>query len=71
MKQRNIHMIETNGIRLKVVVEGNGPLLLLLHGFPQSAYLWRNQIDDLVSRRLSGSCPRSTRLRRQRQTGRS
>ena len=49
MKQRNIRMIETNGIRLKVVVEGSGPLLLLLHGFPQSGYLWRNQIDDLVA----------------------
>lgn len=49
MKQRTVRMIETNGIRLKVVVEGSGPLLLLLHGFPQCAYLWRNQIDDLVA----------------------
>jgi pimeloyl-ACP methyl ester carboxylesterase len=49
MKQRNFRMIETNGVRLKVIVEGSGPLLLLLHGFPQCAYLWRNQIDDLVA----------------------
>ena len=49
MKQRNIRMIETNGIRLKVIVEGSGPLVLLLHGFPQCGYLWRNQIDDLVA----------------------
>ena len=49
MKERNVRMIETNGIRLKVIVEGSGPLLLLLHGFPQCAYLWRNQIDDLVA----------------------
>ena len=49
MKQRNVRVIETNGIRLKVVVEGSGPLLLLLHGFPQCGYLWRNQIDDLVA----------------------
>ena len=49
MKQRNVRRIETNGIRLKVIVEGSGPLLLLLHGFPQSAYLWRNQIDELVA----------------------
>ena len=48
MKQRNVRMIDTNGITLKVIVEGSGPLLLLLHGFPQSAYLWRHQIDDLV-----------------------
>ena len=49
MKQRNVRMIETNGITLKVIVEGSGPLLLLLHGFPQCGYLWRNQIDDLVA----------------------
>ena len=49
MKQRNFRMIETNGITLQVVVEGEGPLLLLLHGFPQCWYLWRNQIDELVA----------------------
>lgn len=49
MKRRNFRMIETNGIKLQVVVEGEGPLLLLLHGFPQCWYLWRNQIDELVA----------------------
>ena len=53
MKQRNIRMIETNGITLRVVVEGSGPLLLLLHGFPQSGYLWRNQIDELCAAGLA------------------
>ena len=41
-------MIETNGIRLRTVVEGKGPLVVLLHGFPQCWYLWRHQIDPLV-----------------------
>ncbi|NOT59350.1 MAG: alpha/beta hydrolase, partial [Acidobacteria bacterium] len=49
MKQRNFQMIETNGIRLRVVVEGNGPLVVLLHGWPQCWYLWRHQIDPLVA----------------------
>lgn len=49
MGQRNFRMIETNGITLRVVVEGQGPLLLLLHGFPQCWYLWRHQIDELVA----------------------
>ncbi|MCP5110448.1 MAG: alpha/beta hydrolase [bacterium] len=40
--------IETNGIRLRCVVEGSGPLVVLLHGFPQCWYLWRNQIGPLV-----------------------
>lgn len=45
---RNIEMIETNGIRLETVVEGEGPLVVLLHGWPQTWYLWRHQIDPLV-----------------------
>jgi pimeloyl-ACP methyl ester carboxylesterase len=48
MKDRNFQMIETNGIRLRTVVEGRGPLVVLLHGFPQCWYLWRHQIDPLV-----------------------
>jgi pimeloyl-ACP methyl ester carboxylesterase len=49
MRQRHFRMIETNGITLRVVVEGTGPLLLLLHGFPQCWHLWRHQIDVLVA----------------------
>ena len=49
MGQHSFRMIETNGITLQVVVEGDGPLLLLLHGFPQCWYLWRHQIDELVA----------------------
>ena len=49
MKQRNFQMIKTNGVTLRTVVEGNGPLVILLHGFPQCWYLWRHQIDPLVA----------------------
>lgn len=42
-------MLETNGIRLRTVVEGDGPLVILLHGWPQCWYLWRNQIAPLVA----------------------
>lgn len=48
MKQRNFEMIKTNGVTLRTVVEGKGPLVILLHGFPQSWYLWRHQIDPIV-----------------------
>src|SRR5262245_27637857 len=48
MKERNFQLIETNGIRLRVVVEGDGPLVILLHGWPQCWYLWRHQIDPVV-----------------------
>ncbi|HKV53134.1 MAG TPA: alpha/beta hydrolase [Candidatus Binataceae bacterium] len=49
MKQRNFQMIKTNGVTLRTVVEGSGPLVILLHGFPQCWYLWRHQIDPLVA----------------------
>ncbi|HYN36494.1 MAG TPA: alpha/beta hydrolase [Actinomycetota bacterium] len=38
-----------NGIDLYVVDEGSGPAVLLLHGFPNTAHLWRNQIPALVA----------------------
>ena len=41
--------IEANGIAHHVVVEGKGPAVVLLHGFPDSSYLWRNQIPALAA----------------------
>lgn len=40
--------IETNGVRLHCVVEGSGPLVVLLHGFPEFWYSWRHQIAALA-----------------------
>ncbi len=43
--------IETNGIRLHVLQDGSeaGPLVVLLHGFPEFSYGWKRQIPYLVS----------------------
>lgn len=43
-------LVRTNGVRLHCVVEGAGPLVLLLHGFPECWYSWRNQIAALAPR---------------------
>lgn len=48
MEEPVFQMIETNGVTLRTVVEGNGPLVILLHGWPQGWHLWRHQIDPLV-----------------------
>lgn len=48
MAQRNFERIDTNGVTLETVVEGDGPLVILLHGWPQCWYLWRHQIDPIV-----------------------
>jgi pimeloyl-ACP methyl ester carboxylesterase len=36
--------ITTNGIQLHYVTQGTGPLMLMLHGFPECWYSWRHQI---------------------------
>lgn len=38
-----------NGLRLHFVEAGEGPLILLLHGFPEYWYSWRHQIPALAS----------------------
>ncbi len=40
--------ISVNGIRLHCLVEGEGPLVLLLHGFPETSHAWRRQIPALA-----------------------
>ncbi|MCP4543405.1 MAG: alpha/beta hydrolase [Chloroflexi bacterium] len=44
------HFVLVNGIKLHAVVAGpeNGPLVVLLHGFPECWYSWRRQIVALV-----------------------
>jgi pimeloyl-ACP methyl ester carboxylesterase len=40
--------IETNGIRMHIAEQGTGPLVLLLHGFPELWYSWRHQLAALA-----------------------
>jgi epoxide hydrolase 4 len=40
--------VVANGVRLHCVEAGEGPLVLLLHGFPQFWYAWRHQIPALA-----------------------
>lgn len=49
-----------NGLRVHVLEAGRGPLVLLLHGFPELAYSWRKILvcrwprpDSTLSRRTS------------------
>jgi pimeloyl-ACP methyl ester carboxylesterase len=39
---------EVNGVRLHYVEAGSGPLVVLLHGFPEFSYSWHRQIPALV-----------------------
>ena len=49
MSEPTQRMIESNGIRLNIAEQGKGPVVLLCHGFPESWYSWRHQIDALAA----------------------
>lgn len=41
--------LRIDGLRFNVIVEGEGPPVLLLHGFPDDHTVWRHQIPALVA----------------------
>jgi pimeloyl-ACP methyl ester carboxylesterase len=45
MPERTVHV---NDVDLHVVDEGEGPVVVLAHGFPELAYSWRHQIPALA-----------------------
>src|SRR6476469_8792710 len=42
------HVVDAAGTRIHCVEAGEGPLVLLVHGFPESWYSWRHQIPALA-----------------------
>jgi len=38
--------LTTNQVRLHYVTQGQGPLMVMLHGFPEFWYSWRHQIRE-------------------------
>jgi pimeloyl-ACP methyl ester carboxylesterase len=50
-------MIEVDGVSLHVEDHGSGTPVLLLHGWPDSAYVWRNQIPFLTGHGFRAIAP--------------
>jgi pimeloyl-ACP methyl ester carboxylesterase len=46
-----------DGIELEVLEEGEGPPVLLVHGFPDSAHLWRHQVPALTGAGMRALAP--------------
>ncbi len=49
MTDINHRVVDTNGIKMHYVEAGEGPLVVLCHGFPESWYSWRHQILALAA----------------------
>jgi pimeloyl-ACP methyl ester carboxylesterase len=41
--------VDARGLRMHIAEAGTGPLVLLLHGFPESWYSWRHQLTALAA----------------------
>ncbi|KAG6528610.1 epoxide hydrolase A-like isoform X1 [Zingiber officinale] len=49
--------VEANGIQIHLAEKGEGPPVLLLHGFPELWYSWRHQILGLAARGFRALAP--------------
>jgi pimeloyl-ACP methyl ester carboxylesterase len=41
--------VDVPGGRIHLVEQGEGPLVLLVHGFPESWYSWRHQLPAIAA----------------------
>ena len=49
MNELKHRFIETNGIQMHLAEQGEGPVVLLCHGFPELWYSWRHQLEALAA----------------------
>lgn len=48
MKAIQSRLVAVNGINMHVSEQGQGPVILLCHGFPETSYSWRHQMGTLA-----------------------
>src|ERR1700675_1367793 len=49
MAESTMQTLDVNGLRMQVVIQGSGPLVLLCHGFPELWISWRAQLSALAA----------------------
>ena len=47
LKNVKHHFADNNGVKIHYVTLGSGPLVIMLHGYPDFWYTWRNQMAEL------------------------
>ncbi|HYC02471.1 MAG TPA: alpha/beta hydrolase [Azospirillaceae bacterium] len=48
MAEAKSRYVQTNGIRMHLLEQGEGPLVLMCHGWPELSHSWRNQLRALA-----------------------
>jgi pimeloyl-ACP methyl ester carboxylesterase len=48
-KEPTLRYIQSNGIKMRIAEMGSGPLVILVHGWPESWYSWRHQLPALAA----------------------
>ena len=61
--------VTVNGITLHVATQGEGPLVLLCHGFPETSYAWRHQLPALAQAGFRAVAPDLRGYGARRQSG--
>ena len=59
--------LDAGEVRLHAAVHGEGPLVLMVHGFPESWYSWRHQIPAIAAAGFTACAIDVPGLRRLRQ----
>jgi pimeloyl-ACP methyl ester carboxylesterase len=57
MADLTLQTMEVNGLRMRVAVQGTGPLVLLCHGFPELWTSWRSQLAALAAAGYRAAAP--------------
>src|ERR1700744_3413836 len=47
LDELRLEEFQVGALRMRVAMQGSGPLVLLCHGFPESWYSWRHQLAAL------------------------
>ena len=45
----NFRRVQVGEVTLRVALQGSGPLVVLVHGFPESWYSWRRQMGPIAA----------------------
>ncbi len=53
----SMQMLDVNGLRMQVALQGSGPLVLFCHGFPELWISWRAQLDALAASGYRAAAP--------------